>query len=42
MSKRAAGGWVGGGGEGGMVGNIKGEVGSVPPYDTFMPPGPKK
>ena len=30
------------GGEGGMVDNIGGEVGSIPPYPTFIPPGPKK
>ena len=30
------------GGEGGMIDNIEGEVGSIPPYPTFIPPGPKK
>ena len=30
------------GGEGGTVDNIGGEVGSIPPYPTFIPPGPKK
>ena len=29
------------GGEGGTVYNIEGEVGSIPPYPTFIPPGPK-
>ena len=28
--------------EGKMVGNIGGEVGTIPPYPTFMPPSPKK
>ena len=39
MSKIAEDGW---GGEGGTVDNIGGEVGSIPPYPTFIPPGPKK
>ena len=39
MSKKAQDGRVG---EGGMVDNIEGEVGSIPPYPTFIPPGPKK
>ena len=30
------------GGEGGTAYNIGGEVGSIPPYPTFIPPGPKK
>ena len=30
------------GGEGGTADNIVGEVGSIPPYPTFIPPGPKK
>ena len=30
------------GGEGAMAGNIEGEVGSIPPYATLMPYGPKK
>ena len=30
------------GGEGGTADNIGGEVGSIPPYPTFIPPGPKK
>ena len=30
------------GGESGMVVNIGGEVGSIPAYSTFTPPGPKK
>ena len=30
------------GGEGGKADNIGGEVGSIPPYPTFIPPGPKK
>ena len=30
------------GGEGGMADNIGGEVGSIPPHPTFIPPGPKK
>ena len=30
------------GGEGGTAFNIWGEVGSIPPYPTFIPPGPKK
>ena len=30
------------GGEGVMADNIWGEVGSIPPYPTFIPPGPKK
>ena len=25
-----------------MAYNIRGEVGSIPPYPTFIPPGPKK
>ena len=29
-------------GEGGTGDNIGGEVGSIPPYPTFIPPGPKK
>ena len=27
---------------GGMADNIGGEVGSIKPYPTFIPPGPKK
>ena len=30
------------GGEGGTADNIEGEVGSILPYPTFIPPGPKK
>ena len=30
------------GGEGGTVVNIGGEVGSIPPYPTFIPTGSKK
>ena len=30
------------GGEGGTADNIGGEVGSIPPHPTFIPPGPKK
>ena len=30
------------GGEGGMVGNIEGEVGLIPPYPTFIQTGPQK
>ena len=30
------------GGEGGTADNIGGEVGSIPLYPTFIPPGPKK
>ena len=30
------------GGEGGMAGNIGGELGSIPTYPTFIPTGPKK
>ena len=33
---------VGWGGEGGMADNIGGEVGSIPPYPTFIPPGPNE
>ena len=40
MKKRVTRGKVGG--EGGTVGNIWDEVGSIPPYHTFNPPGPKK
>ena len=40
MSKKPQEDWRGG--EGGMVDNIGGEVGSIPPYPTFIPPGPKK
>ena len=39
MSKRAAGGWAGR--EGGTADNIGAEFGSIPPYPTFIPPGPK-
>ena len=30
------------GGEGGLADNIGGELGSIPPYPTYIPPGPKK
>ena len=40
MSKRATGGWVAGEGE--MAANIGGEVGSISPNPTFIPPGSKK
>ena len=30
------------GGEGGTADKIRGEVGSIPTYPTYIPPGPKK
>ena len=30
------------GGKGGAADNMGVEVGSIPPYPTFIPPGPKK